>query len=109
MRSQPAWALAGLVLPLAVLSASPSYAALPPWGQRVAELHAALDAGARALAGSGEVIVTVTYDQPHYMVETENCIVLVRLAAPELLADEAAISVPGSRQFSAYADSPVCD
>lgn len=88
MKTMNVLAFASLVLPSVALLVGPAHAALSPWSQRVVELHAVLDAGALALAGSGEVIVSVTYQKPDYLIRTEHCTVVVVLAAPEALADE---------------------
>jgi len=109
MKTRHSVFLAGFVLTSVVLVAGPVNAALPPWGQRVAELHAALDAAALALAGSGEVIVSVTFEDPDYLILTDHCSVRVILSAPETLAEGDTVPVPGPKQFSAQAESPVCD
>lgn len=104
---RPLWVLSGLVI--ASMIPSNAHAALPPWGQRTAELHAVLDAGALALAGTGEVIASVSYQGPHYLIATEYCTVVVNLVAAEPLAAEDTVSVPGPRPFSARAERPACD
>lgn len=109
MKVRHATFLAGFVLTSIAPVVGPAHAALSPWSQRVVELHAVLDAGALALAGSGEVIVSVTYEGPHYLVRTDHCTVLVNLATPDGAADEDTVPVPGPKQFSVHAESPVCD
>lgn len=107
MKSRYELAFTGLAFASAALVAGPANAALPPWSQRVAELHAVLDAGALALAGSGEIIVSVTFENPDYLIRTEHCTVRAILTSAKGAVDGDA--VPGARAFAAKAESPVCE
>lgn len=109
MKTRHALALAGLTLASVTLVADPVDAARAPWGQRVVELHAVLDAAALELAGSGEVIVSVTFDDPDYLIRTDHCTVRVILAAPEGAVEFHTVAIPGPNQFSARAKSPLCE
>nr|WP_314262461.1 hypothetical protein [uncultured Devosia sp.] len=99
----------GFGLVLSAMATPAVQAALPPESRRVSEVHAVLDATARALAGRGEIIVSIEFADPDYVVRSRNCTVTARLVAPESAAGPEAVPVPGPRQFSVTIEPPICD
>lgn len=93
-----------LAVSLVSLLAMPSFAALPPVYQRMAELRAVLDAVQALLEEIGEVTAVEFIAVDLYEVRSDRC----RVAAHIVDTPQAGPPIVGPRQFTIVLDKAVC-